>query len=271
MNNLNNKVIIITGASSGIGLACAEAFHNRGAKVALAARSADVIKAVADKLNGKTAGRAIAIPTDVAVEEDCKQLIQTVRNGFGRIDALINNAGLSMRANFAEVNLEVLKRLMEVNFWGAVYCTKYALPYLLESKGSVVAVSSVAGLHGMPGRTGYSASKYALQGFMDTVRIENLKKNLHVMVVVPGFVATNIRLTALVADGSAQGESPRKEEKMMSPEKLAEHIIRGLEKRRRRVAPSFEGRLTPVLKLLWPNLVDRLFYNHLKREPNAPL
>ena len=237
----------------------------------LAARNTDAINTLADKLNEKNAGHAVAVRTDVTVEEDCKQLIQSAIDEFGRIDVLINNAGLSMRANFADVEIDVLKRLMDVNFWGAVHCTKYALPSLLESEGSVVAISSVAGVHGMPGRTGYSASKYALQGFMDTVRIENLKKNLHVMVVVPGFVATNIRWTALVADGSEQGESPRVEEKMMTPEELALCIIRGLKKRKRRVAPSYEGRFTPILKLLWPSLVDKLFYNHLKREPNSPV
>ena len=176
-----------------------------------------------------------------------------------------------MRANFADVSLDTLKRLMDVNFWGAVYCTKFALPYLLESKGSVAAISSVAGVHGLPCRTGYSASKYALQGFMDTVRVENLKKGLHVMLVVPGFVATNIRRTALVADGSAQGESPRDEDKMMTPEELARRIARGLQKRKRQLTTSYEGKLTPLLKLISPSLLDKLFYSHMKREPDAPL
>ena len=268
---MENKVIIITGASSGIGLACSEAFHEQGAKIVLAARNAEALNSIADKLNLKHPGKCIAIPTDVTIEDNCKQLVQATIQKFGRIDVLINNAGLSMRANFASVDLKVLKRLMEVNFWGAVYCTKYALPHLIESQGSIVAISSVAGMHGMPWRTGYSASKYALQGFMDTIRIENLKKNLHVMLVIPGFVATNIRQTALIADGSAQGESPRNENKMMKPETLAIHIIRGLKNRKRHITPSFEGKITPILKLICPNLLDKLFYKHLKREPNSPL
>ena len=271
MHGLNEKVIIITGASSGIGYACARVFHSLGAKLALAARNIDAISALADELNAKNARSVIAIPTDVTLENDCKQLIQSAINEFGRIDVLLNNAGLSMRANFADVSLDTLKRLMDVNFWGAVYCTKFALPYLLESKGSVAAISSVAGVHGLPCRTGYSASKYALQGFMDTVRVENLKKGLHVMLVVPGFVATNIRRTALVADGSAQGESPRDEDKMMTPEELARRIARGLQKRKRQLTTSYEGKLTPLLKLISPSLLDKLFYNHMKREPDAPL
>jgi short-subunit dehydrogenase len=271
MCGLNDKVIIVTGASSGIGYACVRVFHSHGAKLALAARNIDAINALADELNAKKGRSVIAIQTDVTVETDCKHLIQSTVNEFGRIDVLLNNAGLSMRANFADVSLDTLKRLMDVNFWGAVYCTKYALPYLLESKGSVTAISSVAGIHGLPCRAGYSASKYALQGFMDTIRVENLKKGLHVMLVIPGFVSTNIRRTALVADGSAQGESPRDEAKMMTSEELARRIARALQKRKRQLVTSYEGKLTPLLKIVSPALLDRLFYNHMKREPDAPL
>jgi NADP-dependent 3-hydroxy acid dehydrogenase YdfG len=271
MYRLNNKIVIITGASSGIGLACAHACHSKGAKVVLAARNYDVIKDTEHKFNSSRNDGALAVKTDVAVEADCKQLIEITVKTFGTVDVLINNAGLSMRANFLEVDLTVLKRLMDVNFWGAVFCTKYALPYLIENKGSLAGVSSVAGLHGLPGRSGYSASKYALQGFLDTLRVENLKTGLHVMEIIPGFVATNVRNTALVADGSAQGESPREEEKMMTPEELAAKIVRGLEIRKRRLTTSYEGKLTPWIKLLYPSLLDRLYFNHIKKEPNSPV
>jgi short-subunit dehydrogenase len=268
---LNNKTVIITGSSSGIGLACAHVFHNRGAKVVLAARNYNVIKEIETVFNSLRNDSALAIRTDVTIESDCKNLIDKTVKTFDGIDVLINNAGLSMRANFSDVDLIVLKKLMDVNFWGAVFCTKYALPYLIENKGTLAGVSSVAGLHGLPGRTGYSASKYAMQGFMDAIRIENLKKGLHVMEIIPGFVATNVRNTALIADGSAQGESPREEEKMMTPEELAIKIVRGIEKRKRRLTTSYEGKLTPLIKLLSPSLLDKLYFNHMKKEPNSPI
>jgi short-subunit dehydrogenase len=271
MKGLNDKTVIITGSSSGIGFACAHAFHKKGANVVMAARNYDVIREMETGFNLLRKHSALAVKTDVTAETDCKNLINDTVKTFGGIDVLINNAGLSMRANFLDVDLIVLKKLMDVNFWGTVFCTKHALPYLIENKGSLVGISSVAGLHGLPGRTGYSASKSAMQGFMDTIRVENLKNGLHVMEVIPGFVATNVRNTALVADGSAQGESPREEEKMMQPDELAAKIVRGIEKRKRRLATSYEGKLTPLLKLLYPSLLDKLYFNHMKKEPNPPI
>ncbi|MDR1886466.1 MAG: SDR family oxidoreductase [Prevotellaceae bacterium] len=271
MYGLKNKTVIITGASSGIGLACAHAFHRKESKVVLAARNYGVISETANRLNSLRANSALAVKTDVTVESDCRHLMDIAIKTFGSIDILINNAGLSMRAGFSDVDLIVLQKLMDVNFWGTVFCSKYALPSLIKNKGSLVGISSVAGLHGLPGRTGYSASKYAMQGFLDTVRVENLEKGLHVMEVIPGFVATGIRNSALVADGSAQGESPRDEEKMMRPEEVADRIVRGTEKRKRRVTTSYEGRLTPLLKLLCPSLLDRLFFNNMKKEPDSPI
>jgi NADP-dependent 3-hydroxy acid dehydrogenase YdfG len=271
MYRLNKKIVIITGASSGIGLACAYAFWKTGAKVVLAARNYDVISKIESELNSLLPNSALAVKTDVSVEMDCKNLIDITVKTFGGVDILLNNAGLSMRANFLDVDLIVLKKLMDVNFWGTVFCTKYALPYLIEKKGSLVGVSSVSGLHGLPGRTGYSASKYAMQGFLDTLRIENLEKGLHVMEVIPGFVATNVRNVALTADGTAQGESPRAEEKMLTAEEIADIIVRGIAKRKRRLTTSYEGKLTPLIKLLCPSLLDRLFFNQMKKEPDSPI
>ena len=268
--SLKNKIVIITGASSGIGMACAKEFISRGAQVMLAARSIDKLEQLADKLRQQE-GKVYTCQTDVSNEDDCKRLIQTTINAFGSIDVLINNAGISMRAAFQQVDLSVLKRLMDVNFWGTVYCTKYALPYLLQNKGSVTGVSSVAGLHGLPGRTGYSSSKYAMQGFLDTLRIETLKKGLHVMVAIPGFTASNVRLSALTADGSQQGETPRNEEKMMSAEEVARHIANGIEHRKRSLSMTYEGKLTPLLKLLFPKWLDKMYYNHMKKEPDSPI
>ena len=169
------------------------------------------------------------------------------------------------------MDLGVLHRLMDVNFWGTVYCTKYALPYIQASRGSIVGVSSVAGFHGLPGRTGYSASKYAMTGFLETVRIENLKKGVHVMIAAPGFTASNVRFSALTADGSAQGESPRKEEKMMSAAEVARRIARGVVRRKRTLAMDFNGRATVLIKKFAPGLLDRLYYSHMAKEPDSPL
>jgi short-subunit dehydrogenase len=159
---------------------------------------------------------------------------------------------------------------MNVNFWGSVYCTKFALPYLLNSKGSIVGVSSIAGFKGLPGRTGYSASKFALQGFLEVIRIENLKKGLHVLIACPGFTATNIRKTALNKVGLQQGETPRDENKMMTADEVADRIINGIVRRKRTVIMSSDGILTVFLNKFFPAFVDKLVYNHMAKEVDSP-
>lgn len=264
--DFSGKTVIVTGASSGIGLALARCFDKQGCNVVLAARSEDIIEREANSMHA-----ALAVKCDVTCEEDCRELMRRTVERFGAIDILVNNAGLSMRALFCDVDLDVLRRLMDVNFWGAVYCTKYALPYLVEAKGSVVGVSSVAGLHGLPARTGYSASKYALQGFLDTIRVENLKRGLHVMVANPGFTASNVRLSALTSDGSPQGESPLSEGKITSPDEVAKRIVKGVARRRDRLVMDFDGRATKFLKFFAPHFLDRLFYKVMAKEANSPL
>ncbi|MBO7269011.1 MAG: SDR family oxidoreductase, partial [Bacteroidales bacterium] len=232
------KVVIVTGASSGIGLAAAEAFAAKGECVVLAARNIGKMESTVAALGNrygknaelgeKTVPRFLAVQTDVVKEEDCRNLIEKTAEVYGRIDVLVNNAGISMRAMFRDLDLSVIKNLMDVNFWGTVFCTKYALPYLLATKGSVVGVISIAGFKGLPARTGYSASKFAVYGFLDTLRVEHLKEGLHVMIFAPGFTASNIRFTALTADGSAQGETPRDEGKMMSAEEVAKRLVKGV-------------------------------------------
>lgn len=266
----NGKTVVITGASSGIGRALAYEFAAHGANVVIGARHEEKLTEIADDLTGR--GAAVARCTaDVTQEADCRRLIETAVTRFGGIDILICNAGISMRALFDEVDLEVLHRLMDVNFWGTVNCCKYALPYLQQSHGSVVGVSSVAGLHGLPGRTGYSASKYAMTGFLETLRIENLRKGVHVMIACPGFTASNVRFSALTADGSQQGATPRNEEKMMTPQQVARIVARGILHRRRLCLMEAEGRATHFVKKFAPALLDRLFYMVMAREPDSPL
>jgi short-subunit dehydrogenase len=207
---------------------------------------------------------------DVTVENDCRKLADEAVQKFGRIDVLINNAGISMRAIFADLDLAVIRKVMDVNFWGTVHCTKYALPHLLQAKGSVVGLSSIAGFKGLPGRTGYSASKFAIQGFLETLRIENLKTGLHVMIACPGFTASNIRKVALGNDGSAQGESPRDEEKMMTAEEVARRIACGIEHRKKIVVMTMQGKMTVLLNKFFPFFIDKMVYNHMSKEPDSP-
>lgn len=268
---MQNKVVVITGASSGIGLALANEFAKRGSKLVLAARSKDKLKEIENNFLAKGVD-VICVPTDVSKEKDCKNMITKAVEKFNGIDILINNAGLSMRALFKDADLDVLKQLMDVNFWGTVYCTKYALPYLIKSKGSVIGISSIAGFIGLPARTGYSASKFAMHGFLETLRVENLKNGLHVLIAAPGFTASNIRKTALIGDGSQQGETPRKEDKMMSAEKVAKHIANAIKKRKPTLILTFvEGKLTVWLKKWMPRLLEKLTYNHMAKEPDSPL
>ncbi len=266
---MKDKVVIITGASSGIGKALAFETGARGAIVVLAARSEQKLAEIESQLSASGV-RSLSVITDVSKEEDCKHLIDTTIEKFGRIDVLINNAGMSMRAIFEKTDLAVIHRLMDVNFWGTVYCTKYALPWLLKSKGSLVGVSSIAGYKGLPGRTGYSASKFAMQGFLETLRIENIKKGLHVLIACPGFTSSNIRNTALSADGSIQGESPRNEDSMMKPEKVAKKIVRAIESKQRILVMTMVGKWTVALDKIFPFLMDRIVYNQMAKEPDSP-
>jgi short-subunit dehydrogenase len=267
---MKDKVVIITGASSGIGLATAREFAAAGARVVLAARRADLLEGLEAELKARGYD-ALAVVTDVTREEDCRMLIEKTIEKYGRIDILINNAGLSMRALFRDVDISVLRRLFDVNFWGAVQCTKYALPWLIKSRGSVTGVSSVAGFVGLPGRTGYSASKYALHGFLETLRIENLKNGLHVLILCAGFTKSDIRKRALTADGSQQGFTPREEEKMMMPEDVAKAIIKALRKKRNYVILTLEGKMTALVKRIAPRFLEHAAYLKMSREPNSPL
>lgn len=266
---MKNKIVIVTGASSGIGKACAEKFAQEGANLVLAARSADKLSEVAENIV-RYGVQVLPVVTDVSIEEECKHLIKSAINKFGRIDVLVNNAGISMRASFSDLDISVLKKVMDVNFWGTVYCTRYAIASLLENKGSLVGVSSIAGYKGLPGRTGYSSSKFAMHGFLEALRIENIKKGLHVLIACPGFTASNIRNTALAADGSLQGETPRDEQKMMQPEEVAMLIVSAVKYRKDRLTLTFSGKLTVLLNKFFPKWVDKLVYNHMSKEPDSP-
>lgn len=277
MNNFyKDKVIIVTGASSGIGLASATRFASLGAKVVLAARSIDKLEKIAEEINERfnsqqPTAKVLCVKTDVTKEEDCKNLVEQTVKHFGKIDILVNNAGISMRAVFKDMDLGVMRSLMDTNFWGTVYCTKYALPYLLESKGSVVGVISTAGYVGLPARTAYSASKFAVRGFLETLRIEHLYDDLHVMIFAPGFTTSNIRNVALTADGSPQGETPRNEERMMSAERVAKIMARGIFRRKTHMVLTPLGKATLFANRRLPRVTDKMEYRMMANEPDSPL
>lgn len=268
MSFFTDKVIIVTGASSGIGLASARLFGREGAKVVMAARSLDRLESLAAGVAPED--KVLCVKCDVSREDDCRVLVEKTVERFGRIDILVNNAGISMRAMFRDLDLKVIHSLMDVNFWGTVNCTKYALPWLLKSRGSVVGVISIAGYSALPARTGYSASKYAVRGFLDTLRIEHLKDGLNVLVFAPGYTSSNVRNAALTADGTPQGETPLEEGKLMSAEEVALKLAKALRRRRSEVILTALGKVTVLAHRLFPRLTDRLTYSYIAREAGSP-
>lgn len=254
----NNKIIAVTGGTDGIGRALVEAFLNDGAKVATCARNADKLQELQSHYSED---KLLTIVADVSKETDCKNFIEKTLHVFGKIDILINNAGISMRALFRETDLETLKRVMDINFWGTVYCTKYAIESIISNKGTVVGVSSIAGYRGLPGRSGYSASKFALNGWMEALRTELLDDGVNVMWVCPGFTKSNIRNVALNKSSKPQGESPLDEKKLMTSEECAVHIIKAIVKRQRTLVLTFQGKQTVFMNKFFPGLTDRLTKN----------
>jgi len=255
MSYFTNKIVVVTGGSEGIGKALVELFLQLGAKVATCGRNYDKLY----QLQTRYSGRPLLIATaDVSREADCKNFITSVIDTFGTIDILINNAGLSMRALFKDLELDTLKKLMDVNFWGTVYCTRFAIDEIIKNKGTIVGVSSIAGFRGLPGRTGYSASKFAVNGFMEALRTEMLDFGVNVMWVSPGFTASNIRNAALNKDAKPQGESPMDEGKMMTAEECAHHIIEAIEKRKRTLVLTGLGHRTVFMAKFFPSWADKL-------------
>jgi short-subunit dehydrogenase len=266
---MKDKVVIITGGTSGIGKACAFAFGAAGAKVVISGRDEQKLQETSRDLASKGIIH-LAVKSDVGQQTEAEKLVQAAVQQFGRLDILINNAGISMRALFQDLELDVIKQVMDINFYGTVYVTKYALPYILNSKGSIIGISSIAGYRGLPGRTGYSASKFAMQGFLEALRTEVMHQGVHVMVACPGFTASNIRNTALNAQGAIQRESPRAEEKMMSAEEVAIRILNATRRRQREVIMTTQGKVTVFLNKWLPGLTDKLVYRVMAKEKDSP-
>ena len=267
---MKDKVVLITGGTSGIGKALAFAFGRAGASVVITGRNEENLHATGEALTAQHIEN-LALVADVSREADCARMVSQTISRFGQLDILINNAGISMRALFQDVDLAVIRQVMDINFYGTVYATKYALPHILQTKGSVLGISSIAGYRGLPGRTGYSASKFAMHGFLETLRTEVLEKGVHVMIACPGFTASNIRNTALTAQGQVQGQSPLDEGKIMSAEEVADRILKATRQRKRDLVMTTQGKLTVFLNKWLPGLTDRLVLKHFKKEKDSPV
>lgn len=267
------RVIIITGASDGIGAEMARQLAQRAAQgqpselaLVLAARNAAMLDAVAAECAAYGV-RTLAAPTDVSDQAQCKQLVQATVEAFGRIDALVNNAGRSGHALFEDVqDLGWYEEMMRINLWGSVWCTHAALPYLKQSRGSVVAVASLAGLVGVPGRTAYSASKFAMSGFFEALRAEVKAAGVSVTTAYPGVVDTRIRYRGYNAAGGELGSSSLKEDGAMPVAECALLIIDGMERRKREVVMSAKGKLGRWMKLLAPGVVEQMALKAVSEE-----
>lgn len=258
-----DKVVIVTGGSDGIGKALVERLLSNGAKVATCARDNDKLYRLQSDHPSYPLHTMVA---DVSNENDCRRLVEQTIRFFGGIDILINNAGISMRALLKDASIDVIRKVMEINFFGSVYCTKYALNSIIERKGTIVGVSSIAGYRGLPGRNGYSASKFALQGWLEAIRTELMQDDVHVMWVCPGFTTSNIRNAALNKDGQSQGESPMDENSMMPADVCARHILNAIQKKKRTIVLTFNGKRTVFLNKFFPRLADQLVKNFFFKE-----
>lgn len=261
-NYFADKVVVVTGGTDGIGKALVDGLLKMGAKVATCGRNHDKLYQLQSEYPSAHLHTMVA---DVSNENDCRRFLETTMKFFGGVDILINNAGISMRALLKDTSTETIRKVMDINFFGAVYCTKYALDSIIERKGTIVGVSSIAGYRGLPGRSGYSASKHALQGFLESIRTELLHEKVHVMWVCPGFTASNIRYAALNKDAAVHGNTPMDEGKMMSAEECADHILNAVRKKKRTLVLTFTGKRTVFMNKFFPGLADKLAHNFFFR------
>jgi len=254
---MKDKVVVITGASKGIGAELAMQLAARGARMVLAARDLPGLEKVAAKCRD-AGGQAAAVRTDVTVDRDCHALMAGAALAYGGIDVLVNNAGATMWARFEDIeDVSMLDRIMRVNYMGAVHCSKHALPYLRQSKGLLVGIASLTALTGVPTRSGYAASKHAMRGFFDSLRIELMGSGVDVTMIYPGFVDTGIRENAAGPDGKAIGHTPVRLD-MMSVEECARITVAAIEARKREVVMTARGKMSAWLKLIAPGVVDRM-------------
>ena len=258
MSIFSNKVIIVTGASEGIGRALCQTLARQKPRLVLAARNRDRLSGLKEEIEG-LGGQALVVETDATDEAACRNLIQSTVDHWGQIDVLVNNAGRTMWTTLeAMTDLTIFERLMRLNYFGSVYCTYYALPYLKKTRGRIVAVSSVTGFAGVPTRTAYAASKHAMFGFFDSLRIELMDSGVTVTMVAPDFVLSEIHRRALGFDGQPLGQSPLQTDKIMTAEACAGLIVPAMAKRQRLLLTSRRSKLFYWLKAFAPGFLDAL-------------
>jgi NAD(P)-dependent dehydrogenase (short-subunit alcohol dehydrogenase family) len=263
--DFGGRSVVVTGAASGIGRALAQRFAREGASLAILDRDAGGAESVAKEIEG-AGGRALAAACDVTDPDACRVALAGAAERFGGIDVLVNNAGLSQRGTFEATDLAVFRHVMEVNFFGALHCTKAALPALLERRGLVIVTSSVAGFAPLLGRSGYCASKHALHGLFDTLRCELAPRGVDVLLVCPGFTASGIERSALGPDGAPAIHPQSRVGGVASPEAVAEAVVAAARRRRRLLVLSRVGRLSRALMRLSPALYERLMVRGLHAE-----
>lgn len=260
-----DNVVVLTGGSSGIGLEIALQLAAQRALLVLAARDPALLEKAAAACRD-LGTRAIAVPTDVSDRTQCERLIAAAISEFGRLDTLVNNAGISMHARFDELaNLDSVDHITRINYLGSVYCTHYALPHLKRTRGRIVVVSSLSGKIGVPTRSVYAATKHALAGFFDSLRIELEADRVSVTVVYPGFVATDIAERALGPGGVLLGTRPVSKRHVMSAAECARRTIDAAASRSREVVMLRAGRLGQLLRVVAPRTVDRLTRRTVER------
>ncbi len=249
-----DRVVLVTGASSGIGRALALALGKAGAQVGLVARRRERLEEVAATIGPA----ALVLPGDVTDDDFCAWAVEELVRRHGRVDVAIANAGLSMNAPFEKTDPEVFRRLLDVNYFGALHVARHALRYLEQSRGSLVFISSVVGKRGFPTRSGYAAAKFAVHGLFESLRAELAGRDVHIGIVCPGFTETEIRETALDASGQQRSEAGPTTGRVMSPAQAADGILQAITRRKREVILTPEGKLMVLLNRLMPGLADRV-------------
>ncbi|MCA9473019.1 MAG: SDR family oxidoreductase [Nitrospirales bacterium] len=260
------KVVLITGASEGIGRALALALAPLRPKLVLIARNEERLQEVASECEQCGAATCV-VPADITEEQACRQVIDRAVGAYGGVDVLVNNAGMAMRSTFEETSdLSIFEYLMKLNYLSGVYCTKYALPYLKEAKGQIVAISSVAGLTGVPTRTGYAASKHAMIGFFESLRIELAETGVTVTIVAPDYVQSQIHERSFDAHGHHIGINPANRHTYLTAEACAAMIVKAMEKRQRLLVTSWRGRLGRIVRTILPTVIDGIAKKAVEEE-----
>ena len=267
---MKNKVVVITGGSSGIGEALANKFSSENFDIFIGGTNKQKLKQVSSNIisNG---GKCKFLCHDISKKKDVKKIIDETIKVYGKIDVVICNAGISIRSLFENIDLEVFEKLFKINFMGSVYTVKFSLPHIIKSKGSIIAISSLNGFIATPTRSAYVSSKHAMQGFFDSLRLELLKKDVHVMVASPGYVQSNFRRNTLNRYGKKEGESTRDNKKMMTSVELANKIFKGYKRKERDMIFTFRGKLAHLIKNWFPQLSDKLAYNEILKERESLL